>query len=65
MVHENLNLENIKKPRVSEVKVANNEKCKIKHVGDFTIGENSRVMKNVQYIPDLCVNLLSIILSIG
>lgn len=64
MAHDNLNLENVKKPTISEVKVANNERVKIKHVGDLkcTIGKSSSVvvLKDVQYIPDLCVNLLSV-----
>lgn len=66
MTHENLDLRNIRKPIISEVKVANNEKMKINHVGDLKckIGENLEkdiTLSEVHYyIPDLCVNLLSV-----
>lgn len=64
MTHIDFSLENVKRPIISEVKVANNEKIKIKHVGDLKclIGENTNLvtLKDIQYIPDLCVNLLSV-----
>lgn len=65
MTHEKLDLQNIRKPIISEVKVANNEKMKINHVGDLKckIGENLEkdiTLSEVHYIPDLCVNLLSV-----
>lgn len=65
MTHVNFQLENIKRPGISEVKVANNERLKINHVGDLkcTIGDHSErgvTLKDVHYIPKLCVNLLSV-----
>lgn len=64
MSHLNLELENVKKSPVKEVTVANNEKLKINHVGDLKchIGEqlSNVTLKNVHYIPNLCVNLLSV-----
>lgn len=65
MTYMNLSLKNIKKPAVSDVTVANNEKLKIDHVGDLKcrIGEKSTkdiTLSEVHYIPKLCVNLLSV-----
>ncbi|XP_055307486.1 uncharacterized protein LOC129571695 [Sitodiplosis mosellana] len=65
MTHVDFQLENIKRPSISEVKVANNERLKINHVGDLKcmIGDRSErdiTLKDVHYIPKLCVNLLSV-----
>lgn len=64
MTHVNLTMENKRNPVVPEVRVANNEKITIKHVGDVKCnldGQSELVtLKEVQYIPDLCVNLLSV-----
>lgn len=49
-----------------EVICANNSKIKVNCVGDVTQqvytenGQNSILMKNVQFVPDLCVNLMSV-----
>lgn len=63
MTGKNLVLQNIRKPEINKVKVANNQKVEIKHVGDYkcSIGTNENVtLKDVHYVPDLCVNLLSV-----
>lgn len=63
MTHKNVNLKNKKKPIMGEVRAANNQAMKIIHVGDLncTLGTDSKVkLTDVHYIPDLCVNLLSV-----
>lgn len=64
MTYMNLNLENKRKPEISEVRVANNQKVKIDHVGDFKckINDEQKVLtlREIQCVPDLCVNLLSV-----
>lgn len=64
MSHLKLELENVKDSTVKRVTVANNDKLKIDHIGDLKckIGEhlNSVTLKDVHYIPNLCVNLLSV-----
>lgn len=63
MTHINFELENIKRPNISEVKLANNNKLKINHVGDLKcmIGDHSHItLRDVHYIPKLCVNLVSV-----
>lgn len=64
MTYMDLNLENLRKPMVKEVKVANNATMKINQVGDLRckIGEQSNnvTLGEVHHIPDLCVNLLSV-----
>lgn len=59
-------LKNRSMPSVKEVTVANNEKLSINCVGDIEqkIGKSGKVgsitLKDVQYIPGICVNLLSV-----
>lgn len=64
MTNIDMEMENRREPIIREVKVANNERVKINHVGDVKCkindGENFLTLKEVQYIPDLCVNLLSV-----
>lgn len=54
------------KPTISEVKIANNQKIKIDSVGkvEELVQAGNKVSKitfeNVQYVPELCVNLISI-----
>lgn len=64
MMRVNHNLSDKKKPVIKEVKAANGEKVKIEHVGDLkcTINDSDTcvTLKDVQYIPNLCVNLLSV-----
>lgn len=64
MTHMNLKLENVRKPTVGAVKVADNSMIKIDHVGELKckIGEQSKniTLGDVHYIPNLCVNLLSV-----
>lgn len=64
MTHMNVNMENIRDPIVREVKVANNDRLKINHVGDIKCKSddhsNILTLKDVQFIPDICVNLLSV-----
>lgn len=62
MTHENLDMDNKRSPIVPEVRVANDEKLKIVHVGDVkcNLSDSEITLKDVQYVPDLCVNLLSV-----
>lgn len=66
MTHINVEMENKRKPFIPEVKVANDHRLKISHVGEVKCkfdkknSEKNVTLKNVQYIPDLCVNLLSV-----
>lgn len=65
MTHVNHDFMNKRKPIISEVKVADNSKVKIDHVGEFNCVfddklKNSVTLTEVQYIPNLCVNLLSV-----
>lgn len=60
-------MNNIRAPNKDlSIKTANNQTIGVKAVGDVfarvdtKFGENSIVMKNVQYVPDLCTNLLSV-----
>lgn len=64
MTHVNMMMDNKRNPLVPEVRVANNEKLKIEYVGDVkcNMDGNSEMvtLKDVQYVPELCVNLLSV-----
>lgn len=56
-------MQNAKQPLVKQVKAANGEKMNIERTGDIKckISNNSVfVLSDVQYIPKLCVNLLSV-----
>lgn len=60
----NYDFENARNPAIGEVRVADGEKLKIDQVGDLKckIGCESKTvtLTEVQHIPKLCVNLLSI-----
>lgn len=68
MTHQKDSLVNESGPIVKEVQVANNQKLAIKSTGDVQqsivnkeSNANSCVtLKNVQYVPDICANLLSV-----
>lgn len=66
MCKNNVNLKNVREPSKKTIIVANNSEIKIDCVGDIaqTVGTengvNDIVIKNVQYVPDFCVNLLSV-----
>lgn len=56
-------MQNIKNPSIKQVKAANGEKIDITHTGDLKCKINSDLnfmLRDVQYIPKLCVNLLSV-----
>lgn len=57
-------MDNIRKPIVDKVTIANDEKLKVNHVGDIRckIGENGNkiTLSGVHYIPKISVNLLSV-----
>lgn len=56
-------LTNKKKPTIKQVKAANGETIEIKNVGDLKCnidGESNFTLRDVQFIPKLCVNLLSV-----
>lgn len=62
MTHIDFNLENIRKPLVKQVKAASGEKIDIHRTGNLKCeidGANVE-LRDVQYIPGLCVNLLSV-----
>lgn len=58
--------ENMKEPQTKEIVIANNERMEIKGIGDimmnFGRGENTWkiIVRDVNYVPDLCTNLLSV-----
>lgn len=56
------NMQNVKQPSVKQVKAANGEKIDILKTGDIkcTVNESNLTLRDVQYIPKLCVNLLSV-----
>lgn len=57
---------NIREPRAKEVVVANNQKISVECIGDIKVSakvngiEKKFLIKEVQYVPELCVNLLSV-----
>lgn len=66
MTRSRAKLQKIRDGEGKEVICANNSKIKVNCVGDVTQqvytenGQNSILMKNVQFVPDLCVNLMSV-----
>lgn len=63
MTNIDAEMENKKKPPVKQVKAANGDKMNIEHSGDIKckISDNQViVLGDVQYIPKICVNLLSV-----
>lgn len=65
MTKSDVNIINKKKPMIKEVKVANDQRIRVNHYGDIAckIGEHEKssvILKDVQYLPDICVNLLSV-----
>lgn len=66
MCNNDNNLQNKRKPMKNNIKAANNEIMNVQCTGDIfqsvkTVnGTNDLLIKNVQYLPDLCVNLLSV-----
>lgn len=63
MTNNHVLLMNKTQPRVKEVTVANNQKLSIDCVGDIdqVINDGKKItLKDVQYIPGICVNLLSV-----
>lgn len=66
MSNRNDNLQNQREPTKKSITVANNDKISVLCAGDITQtvetghGKNDLLIKNVQYVPNLCVNLLSV-----
>lgn len=63
MTHVDCEMLNVKDPPIKHVKAANGEKMNIVRTGDIKCNINNRsvfVLSDVQYIPKLCVNLLSV-----
>lgn len=63
MTHIDLEMENIKKPSIKQVKAANGERMDIERTGDIKCkisNDSIFILSDVQYIPKLCVNLLSV-----
>lgn len=66
MTRSNLNVTSNIRESSSSITVANNDKIFVKAVGDVlkkvkTLDSDNEIMiKNVQYVPDLCTNLLSV-----
>lgn len=66
MSRNNENLMNKREPVKKHITVANSNKISVHCAGDINqvvkIGKNTNelLIKNVQYVPDLCVNLLSV-----
>lgn len=66
MTRSRAKMQKIRDGEGKEVICANNQKIKVNCVGDVTQqvytenGQNSILMKNVQFVPDLCVNLMSV-----
>lgn len=66
MSNKNDNLMNQRDPIKKEITVANNDKISVNCAGDISQtveigdGTNELLIKNVQYVPKLCVNLLSV-----
>lgn len=56
-------MHNVKQPPIKQVRAANGEKMDIQRTGDLKCKINNNpsfVLSEVQYIPKLCVNLLSV-----
>lgn len=63
MTNVDHDMQNVKKPSIKQVKAANGEKIDIIRTGDLKckINNNSNfILRDVQYIPKMCVNLLSV-----
>lgn len=63
MTYVDHEMENVKKPIVKQVKAANGEKVDILRTGDLKCkidGHLNFTLRDVQHIPKLCVNLLSV-----
>lgn len=56
------NMQNVKQPLMKQVKAANGEMIDIKEFGDLKcrINDSDITLRDVHYIPKLCVNLLSV-----